>query len=135
MSGITFGNVKLYRFREHYRQWLKDTLLEASKLSDQVSDQHRIMEFRGLLNAPAVIDEGMLPCSFFQKHDDVCRTDNKMMCFVVFIRYLVQTWWACSTDDPQKIEGQLIRLDSLVENWGTLIVYGDERVGYKLGVV
>ncbi len=133
--GFSFGNVKLFQSRKYYRQWLENSLLEASKLPGYVHDMQLIMEFRGKLTTPSVIDDGILPCSSYQKYDDVSRAKGKMTCFVVFLRHLVQTWWECSTDDPQKIEDQLVRLDSLVENWDRLIIYGNERAGYKLGIV
>ena len=130
--GFTFGNVKLYQSRKYYRKWLENSLLEASKLPDNIPDMRLIMEFRGKLDAPSVIDDGILPCSIYQKHEDVSRSDHKMACFVVFLRHLVQSWHEYNADDPQKIEPLLIRLDSLIENWDDTKVIGHELTGYHL---
>ena len=132
--GFSFGNVKLYQSRKYYRRWLENTLLEASKLADNTVDIRLVMEFRGKLVAPAIIDDGILPCSIYQKHDDVSRSDQKMACFIVFLRHLVQMWWACSADDPQRIEDLLVRLDLLVENWEAVYVIGKEATGYTLRI-
>jgi hypothetical protein len=130
--GFSFGNVKLYQLRKYYRSWLENTLLEASKLPDTTWDIRLVMEFRSRLTAPFVIDDGILPCSIFQKHEAVSRSEGKMVCLIVLLRHIVQTWWECSETDPQQIEELLVHLDSVVEGWEHLQSVGNQEIGFTL---
>ena len=132
-GGFTFGNIQLYQLQKYYRGWIDRTLFAAWKLPIGPSDCGIIMQLKDSVEPPKVEDPGLIGSSL-QKHDAISRRDDKMACFIVMIVNLIQVWYGCSVEHPERVEDLLIELDHVIEEWVREEVIGSIRTGFKLGV-
>lgn len=131
-KGFTFGNPQLFVHRKYYRAWIERTLMAAHDLLPCTSEKRIILKFKDCVDPLSVQDEGRLPCSTFQREDQLSNLNNKLACLFVLIRDLIQHWWKCSEENPGEIEPLLIELDHVIEAWKQEEVVGSVRIGYHL---
>ena len=134
--GLSFGDYATYQLRKYYRAWIERTLQIASELPPNPRDRLRILHFKDCLEALEIEDPGRLPCAELQKGESgkMSRFQDKLACLLVLIRNLVQTWWECSKENPERVEPLLMELDHVIDEWQRQIVAGDVANGYSLGL-
>ncbi len=133
-GGFSFGNVQLYQLRKYYRSWIERTLLTAQNLPMSYRDKRNILTMLDNTDPPAIEDPGLLPCASFQKVGKLSRRDDKVVCLLVIIRNLIQVWWDCSKEHPERVESSLIELDGVIENWKREEVSGSIKTGFRLEI-
>lgn len=132
-GGFSFGDHALHRLRKYYRDWIDRTLFSAWELPIGPSDCGIIMQLKDGVDPPKVEDPGLIGSSL-QKCESLSRRDDKMACFIVMIVNLIQTWWKCSKEHPERVEDLLIKLDYVIEEWEREEVIGNIGAGFKLEV-